>query len=158
MASRLLITDSAYVLSHEKDGRWVELSRLLGGAQALLPGVRRLDEGQLEAAIQVAEYWLVPLAAGLRDEVLEVSDVNGRLQSGLAAVVASTQVIWKIAALEDAFLQVVDLATGRVAPPHLQAHRSFVADFLLLRELAHHGRVISIRLTSVLPSARFSSR
>lgn len=147
MASRLLIADSAYVLSQLRVGQWVELSRLPGGAQALLQGVRALDEGQLEAAIQIAEDWLTPHAAGLQDEELEVSDVTGRLRSGLAALVASTERTWSIEALERAFLQVVDMATGHVAPPHLQHHRLFVADLLLLRELAHHGRVNSVRLT-----------
>ncbi len=54
MAARLLIADSAYVLSLIRSGAWVELSRLPRSAQALLPGVRALDDGQLEAAIQVA--------------------------------------------------------------------------------------------------------
>lgn len=146
MGFRLLITDSAYVLSQVRDGQWVELSRLPDGARALLPGARALDEGQLEAAIQVAEDWLAPHVAGLQGEVLEVSDVTGRLLSGLAAFVASTERSWRIEAIERAFLQVVDLATGRVAPPRLQTYRSFVADLLLLRELAHHGRVSSVRL------------
>ena len=151
MASRLLITDSAYMLSQTRDRQWIELSRLSGGALALLPGVRTLDEGQLEAAIQVAEDWLAPHAAGLRDEVLDVTDVTGRLLAGLGAVVASKERTLRIEALERAFLQVVNLATGRVMPPHLRAQSLFVADLLLLRELTHHGRLSSVQLTSVLP-------
>ncbi|MGV0958274.1 MAG: hypothetical protein ACOYB1_00410 [Limnohabitans sp.] len=151
MAARLLIADSAYVLSLIRGGAWVELSRLPRSAQALLPGVRALDEGQMEAAIQVAEDWLAPHAAALQGEVLEVSDVTGRLVSGFAAVLASAERALSIEALERAFLRVVDLATGRVAPPHLQAHRTFVADLLLLRELAHHGRLSSVRLISIPP-------
>lgn len=151
MAARLLIADSAYVLSLIRGGAWVELSRLPRSAQALLPGVRALDEGQLEAAIQVAEDWLGPHAPALQGEVLQVSDVTGRLVSGFAAVLTSTERTWSMEALERAFLQVVDLATGRVAPPHLQAHRAFVADLLLLRELAHHGRLSSVRLISISP-------
>lgn len=149
MASRLLIADSAYVLLQAQDGAWVELTRLIGSAQALLPGVHALDEGQLEAAIQVAEDWLVPHARALQGEVLEVADLTGRLISGLAVVLTSSERTWSIEALERAFLQVVDLATGRVAPAYLKVHRAFVADLLLLRELAHHGRVSSVCLISI---------
>jgi hypothetical protein len=74
---------------------------------------------------------------------------NKRLMSGLAAVVGSTERTWSVEALERAFLHVVDLATVRFAPTHLQAHRSFVAYLLLLWELAHHERVSSVRLTSI---------
>lgn len=151
MAARLLIADSAYVLSLIRGGIWIELSRLPGSAQALLPGVRALDEGQLEAAIQVAEDWLAPNIAALQCEGLEVSDVTGRLVSGFAAVLASTERTWSTEALERAFLQVIDLATGHVASPLLQIHRSFVADLLLLRELAHHGRLSRVQLISNSP-------
>jgi len=151
MAARLLIADSAYVLSLTRGGIWVELSRLPGSAQVLLPGVRALDEGQLEAAIQVAEDWLGPYAAALQGEVLEMSEVTGRLQSGFAAALASTERTWSIESLERAFLKVVDLATGRIPSPHLKGHRAFVADLLLLRELAHHGRLSSVRLISISP-------
>ena len=146
MTVRLLILDDAYVLSQERDGYWIELSRLPGSAQALLPGTRALDEGQLESAIAVAEDWLMPYAAALQGDLLEVSDATGRLQPGLAAVLKSAERSWTVEALERDFLQVVDLATGRVATPHLEAHRDVVADLLLLRELAHHGRVSGVRL------------
>lgn len=149
MVARLLIADSAYVLSQTRGGAWVELARLPDSAQALLPGVRALDEGQLEAAIQVAEDWLTPHAAVLQGEALEVSDMTGRLQSGFVAVLASTKRTWSIESLERAFLKVVDLATGRIPPSHLKGHRAFVADLLLLRELAHHGRLSSVRLISI---------
>ena len=53
---------------------------------------------------------------------------------------------WTVDAIERAFVDVVDLATGRVAPPAIHAHRLFVADQLLLRELAHHGRLGAMHL------------
>ncbi len=137
------------MLSLIRGGVWVEVSLLHGSAQGLLQGVRALDNGQLEAAIQVTEDWLAPHASALQGEVLQVSDVTGRLLSGFAAVLASTERTWSIEALERAFLHIVDLATGRVPPPHLQAHRAFVADLLLLRELVHHGRLSSVRLISI---------
>ena len=149
MAVRLLILDSAYLLSQTRDGVGVELARLSGGAQALLPSFSALDERQLEAAIQVAEDWLSPHAAALQGEVLEVSDMTGRLLTGFPAVLASTEQTGSIEALEQGFLKVVDMATGHVASPHLQAHRASVADLLLLRELTHHGRVSGVQLMSM---------
>jgi len=107
MAARLLITDFAYVLSLIRGGVWVELSRLHGSAQALLAGVRALDEGQLEAAIQVAEDWVAPDASALQGEVLEVSDLTGRLLSGFAAVLASTELTWSIEALERSLSEIL---------------------------------------------------
>jgi hypothetical protein len=48
-------------------------------------------------------------------------------------------------------MQLVDLATGRKGPGSLEAHRSFLEHVLLLRELAHHGRVSRVHLNQFEP-------
>lgn len=145
MEARLLLDDSAYVLSRAQDGAWVEMARLPGGPQALMPGTRPLDEGQFEAAIQRAEDWLAPHLVQLRGAALDVVDPSGHFEDGLQAVLQSNRGSWDVDALERAFIDVVDLATGRAPPAALGTQRAFVADLLLLRELAHHARLSEIR-------------
>lgn len=147
MSARLLLGEDAYVLSMARDQRWEEVGRLAGGAQALLPGARPVDEGRLEAAIQTAEDWLMPLVGGLRGALLEVLDPTGRLAAGLAQVLAAQERQWTLTQFEQRFLQLTELATGRVVPQALGRHQEFIADVVLLREIAHHGQVSLVRLS-----------
>jgi hypothetical protein len=145
MAVRLVIGDTAYVLSQLRGGEWVELATLEGGASKLLPPTRSADAAGLEFAIEVAEDWLMPHARSLQGEDLEVIDDSGQLASGLARVLAVAEREWSIEGLEEIFGRVVDLATGR----HSQlaaGDQRFIADIVLLRELAHHARLRQVRL------------
>ncbi len=56
----LRIEEQVYVLSILQGGRFIELSRLAGGAQRLLLGLNTPPQAQLEAAIDTAENWLMP--------------------------------------------------------------------------------------------------
>ena len=141
------IDEQTYVLSILQGGRLIELSRLAGGAQRLLPGLNTPSEAQLEEAIETAENWLMPHVSGLHGQVLDVVDRTGRLTSGLLAVLGTSERSLSLAAIEQAFVKVVDLATGRHASAALNQHRLFVADLLLVRELAHHGQVAGVRLS-----------
>ena len=147
MGLELGIEEQTYVLSTFQDGQSIELSRLAGGAQRLLPSLNTPAEAQLEAAIETAENRLMPHAAGLHGQMLDVIDPTGRLTSGLLAVLETSERYWSLAAIEQAFVKVVDLATGRHVPAALYQHRLFVADLLLVRELAHHGQVAGVRLS-----------
>lgn len=146
MTARLIISEATYVLQQESEAGWNDRAVLNGGASALLPAMRPLDEASLEMAIEVAENWLMPHARHLRGDVLEVSDTTGRLTSGLMDVMSESATSWSVADLEQLFLRMVDLATGRIASPALEGRRAFAADLLILRELAHHGDVGEIRL------------
>jgi hypothetical protein len=151
MSAYLLITEQAYVLSTIQDGRHIELARLQDGANGLLPADQPLSESRLEAAIQIAEDWLMPYAPSLQGQVLEVTDASGSLQSGLEVVLSSSARQWTVEELERTFTQLVDLATGRGGPGRLEAHRSFLGQVLLLRELAHHCRVSRVHLNQFEP-------
>ncbi|MBL0422501.1 hypothetical protein JI739_19300 [Ramlibacter sp. AW1] len=142
----MIISEATYVLQQESEAGWNDRAVLNGGASALLPAMRPLDEASLEMAIEVAENWLMPHARHLRGDVLEVSDTTGRLTSGLMDVMSESATSWSVADLEQLFLRMVDLATGRIASPALEGRRAFAADLLILRELAHHGDVGEIRL------------
>lgn len=137
----LVIEDAAYRLCEVAPGAARELAVLPGGARALLGPRLVTDEGRLEAAIATAEDWLMPYAAALRGQVLQLDDRTGRLRPALAALVDESQGAWQTPRLEQLFLRVVDLATGRHPPAALAAHAAAVADLLLLRELAHHGQL-----------------
>lgn len=147
MSLTLKFEEQDYVLLAEEIDDAVELSRFNNGAQRLLPGTVALTEAQLEAAIETTENWLMPYVSGQKGQVLEVKDSTGRLTSGLLAVLGTSERFWSLAAIEQAFVKVVDLATGRHAPAALNQHRLFVADLLLVRELAHHGQVAGVRLS-----------
>lgn len=146
MTARLVISENTYLLQQATEAGWSDLAVLNGGAAALLPATRPLDEGSLEMAIEVAEDWLMPHARQIRDDVLEVSDTTGRLASGLKDVLSQQPSTWSVADVEQLFGRIVDLATGRVARSALEGREAFVADLLMLRELAHHGAVREIRL------------
>ncbi len=147
MAARLAIGAAAYVLSRQRDAAWVPLATLEGGAAALLRPEREADEAGLELAIEVAENWLMPYARLLRDQELEVADPSGRVSAGLGAMLGVTTLEWSVEGVEEIFLRLVDIATGRRGqfPP---AQRPFLADMLLVRELAHHGGVRGVRVAA----------
>lgn len=145
-AARLDIDRSAYSLLINGDTGWRPLAALAGGATALLPGESFLSEFAFEHAIQVAEDWLMPHAAQLSGCVLSVRDNSGYLGEGLGSVLGITTMRWRVDEIESMFGRVIDLATGRIASPALEDRRPFVADLLLLRELAHHGKLEEVRL------------
>ncbi len=62
------------MLSKALDERWIALARLQRGAQVLPAESRSLDESQPDAAIQVAEDWLMPYASDLRGAMPEATD------------------------------------------------------------------------------------
>jgi hypothetical protein len=105
-----------------------------------------VDEGALERAIEVAEDWLMPHAARLRGETLEVSDPTGRLKAALKTRLSIVPDAWSIAEIEALFLRLVDLATGRMPPQDALEWPLFMADVTMLRELAHHGQVRGLRI------------
>jgi len=153
--ARLEIGAAAYSLLIRADAGWRPLAALAGGAGALLRGDRAVDELALERAIQIVEDWLMPHAARLAGCTLIVQDGSGRLADGLGAVLAVGTARWSVADIEAMFNRVVALATGRHVPPALAHRQAFVADLLLLRELAHHGRLAEVRLETpgALPGA-----
>ena len=146
MAARLVIDESRYALLADEQGKWREIAVLHGGASALLPPTRLVDEGRLETAIEKAEDWLMPHAAPLRGQVLEVIDTTGRLASGLDAVLSVATRDWTVDGVEAFFLRLTDAATGRRPAPTLDGRQLFIADIVLLRELAHHGQLLTIHM------------
>jgi hypothetical protein len=146
MGAGFIIGADAYRLSLARDGLRVELAALAGGADALLRASRPVNEATLEAAIERAEDWLMPHAVSLTGEGLEVVDETGRLRAGLARVLDERGSEWSVVEIEALFVRLVDMATGRVPSPALESQQAFVADVLLLRELAHHGKLERITL------------
>lgn len=152
MGWELRVEEQAYVLSTSLNGQPVTLSRLQGGADRLLPGIGAPGEAQLESAIATAEEWLMPHLSGQRKgQALHVTDLTGRLASGLLNVLGTSERVWSLTDIEQVFEKVVDLATGRNPPVALSQHPLFVADLLLMREIAHHGQVASVSLSSDQP-------
>jgi hypothetical protein len=147
MTARLVINATAYVLWQLRGSEWVELAALQRGAAALLPDRRPADEAGLERAIEVAEDWLMPHARSVEGEELEVVDSTGRLASGLSVVLAVSEHEWSTDRVEEMFLLLVDMATGR-GRQIPGGQRAFVADMLLIRELAHHAGLGKVRLMS----------
>lgn len=148
MGLTLKIEKQDYVLLTEQDSNFVELSRMTNGAQRLLPGTGAPTESLLEAAIETAENWLMPYVSRQQGQVFEVKDPTGRLATGLLAVMETAERIWSLADVEERFLELVDLTTGRSVPAALIEHRLFVADLLLVREFTHHGQFAQVRLSS----------
>lgn len=48
MSARFVIAENGYALLMERDGQWIEIAALPGGARALLPASRPVDECALE--------------------------------------------------------------------------------------------------------------
>lgn len=127
----LAISVAAYEL--RLDGEM--LARLEGGAAALLGSTsERLREAHIEAAIEHAEDWLMPFSRQLQDLPLRVHDDAGGLRGFLGD---GTR--WDAAQLEQAF----DRAHEAVVHAAEIDPRA-VAAIVLLRELAHHGRLAGI--------------
>lgn len=146
MPARLIVSDVGYVLQSLQGGSWADVAELPGGAAAIVPSGRAVDERALEAAIERAEDWLMLHAPHLRGEVLEVLDRTQRLTLGMDEVLSVTSRTWSVDEVEALFLRLVDMATGRLPSPALAGRGAFVADLLMLRELAHHGRLAEIRV------------
>lgn len=144
MTARLVV-GADYVLSRQAGADWVEVARLPGGAATLLPSGAGVGEAQVEAAIERAEDWLMPHAAALQGDSLEVSDHTGRLVRGLRDDYAAEAIEWRSEELEDLFLRMVDRTLGRHAAAR-GGEPAFIADVVLLRELAHHGRLQQVRI------------
>src|SRR4051812_36796930 len=94
MPALLVIAATAYSLQLLHDGDWSEIAALPGGAEALVPRGTPINSRSLEVAIELAEDWLMPHAARLRDERLEVADATGRLQAGLRDVLSVNTSAW----------------------------------------------------------------
>jgi hypothetical protein len=113
------------------------LARLDGGAAALLAGAgERLREIDIETAIERAEEWLMPSSRSLEGLELRVRDTTGRVRRSLGGQASCT-----VDQVEQAFNRAHDaVAHARVTD------REDIADVVLLRELAHHGRLSRIVL------------
>ena len=143
-ATRLEIGGSAYVLTREDRGAWRELARLDGGPSALLTAAARdtATDADIEVAIERAEEWLMPHARALTGDILEVRDPTGRLVDGLGRGGRFT-----LEQVESGFNRVVESRSGAQRDP------VFVAHLVLVRELAHHGRVAGVNLSTNSSSA-----
>jgi hypothetical protein len=132
-AFRLDVQTSSYAL--HLGGRLI--ARLDGGAAALIPGAAaQLRELDIENAIERSEDWLMPFSKSLQGCVLLIRDATGRIASTLGGRTSLT-----VDEIENAFTIVHDaVACGQPAA------RDAVADIVLLRELAHHGRLARVCL------------
>ena len=116
------------------------IGRLDGGAGALLSGVvDHLRELDIEIAIERAEEWLMPMTSRMRAFELVVDDATGRL-----APLLGEQQDFAPSQFEDIF----NWAHGAVVRG-TAIEPGAVADVVLLRELAHHGRLARIRLACI---------
>jgi hypothetical protein len=141
---RLLIESTRYVLARYQGGSWVETAVLPAGAAALLdPGLARVREFDLEAAIEKAEDWLMPYAESSRGSELRVVDATGRLFSGWAALQGAVPDRATLDGIENAFHGVLRAVGGSGCAVTVE-QRSFFADVALIRELAHHMAVRNI--------------
>jgi hypothetical protein len=135
---QLIIASDAYELRFDHDS----LTRLDHGAAALLAGAaERLREIDIERAIERAEDWFMRFSKSFDSLQLEVRDTTGRLRRQLGK-----QAVYTLEQAEQAFTRVHDAVVhGEVSD------RDAVADVVLLRELAHHGRLSSIVLRGNRP-------
>jgi hypothetical protein len=128
---RLHILPEAYEMS--LDGK--TLAALPEGASALLRGSgARLREIDIERLIEAAEDWIMPTSKSLQHLKLRVHDATGRLSHALEA-----QMLWTPSEVEVAFDRVFH-AVGHGE----DVDRESAADIVLLRELVHHGRLVSV--------------
>lgn len=146
MAARLIVTETRYSLLRQQEGVWLSLATLNGGFAALIPNPAVVTEAALERAIDVAEEWIMPYAKALRGDTLYVQDSTGRLTTGLLNVLSTGNRPLSVADVENYFLYAAEQVTKGFKAPVLQYGHGFLADLILLRELAHHGALASIRL------------
>lgn len=147
MLIRLAIGEASYRLLRRSDQDWIELAVLAGGANALMSRGRHVDQSTLEAAIDRAEDWLMPHAVQISGAYLDVIDVTGRLESGLRDVLAMEDRRWTTEEFEALFLDIDWMCARPHLMAKLQGREHFVADIVLLRELAHHAKLKDVRLT-----------
>ncbi|WP_442593235.1 hypothetical protein ACSBPU_18275 [Parapusillimonas sp. JC17] len=129
----LIIEQEAYEL-------WLDeklLTRLPGGAASLLAGAGpQLREIDIETAIEHAEDWLMPFSKLFEGLQLQVLDRNGGLRSYFA-----DHEYCSLEQVEQVFTNVhYEVVHGR------ENNKNSVSDIVLLRELAHHGRLSGIVL------------
>ncbi len=147
MLTRLTIDASSYRLSRRSGEDWIELAVLAGGASTLLPQDRSVDQRALETLIERAEDWLMPHVALIKGSHLDVIDATGRLESGLQEVLATENRQWDTGQLESLFLEIDFMSARPHLASRLQGREPFVADIVLLRELAHHAKLQGVRLS-----------
>lgn len=128
---RLEVQPNAYEL--HRGGQLV--ARLDGGAAALIVGAAaQLREIDVENAIERSEDWLMPFSKSLQGCELLIRDTTDRVAAVLGGRTSLT-----VEDVERAFTGAYDaVALGRPVA------RDLVADTVLLRELAHHGRLARI--------------
>ena len=133
--SELIIDVRADAYELRLDGQVLAL--LEGGAAALLSGAGgRLREFDIEAAIDRSEDWLMPSSKRFQGLDLRVRDRTGRVRGSVGGPSSLTP-----EQVEQAFNRVFDaVAHGRPIEPES------VADVVLLRELAHHGKLARVVL------------
>ncbi len=146
MQAKLAIDASSYRLSYRDGADWIVLAALAGGHGKLLPDNRPIDEASLEAAIELAEDWFMPFASKLNGALLSISDTTGRLSSGLHEVLAIESQAWDKTQVESFFDEIIYRAARPRLAESLREKGAFVADLVLLRELAHHMKLQEIRL------------
>lgn len=140
--ARLEIAGTVYVLSREEPGGWRELARLDGGASALLAGAGRTSasDADIEVAIERAEDWLMPHAKAITGDILDVRGATDLLVRGLGRAGRFT-----LEQVEREFNRVVVSRCGADRDPVSVAH------LVLVRELAHHGRVADVTIGTNAP-------
>ncbi|WP_417252274.1 hypothetical protein [Castellaniella sp.] len=140
------------IIEHEAYELWLDeklLTRLAGGAATLLPeaGSRRLREIDIEAAIERAEDWLMPFSKALQGLQLKICDKTDRLKSYF-----DEHQPYSVEQIERIFSNV------HYEVAHVQeVERNSVADIVLVREFAHHGRLSGIVLNSADPGPQDTS-
>ncbi|NYT84788.1 hypothetical protein [Pollutimonas harenae] len=113
------------------------LTRMAGGAASLLAGgglpLREID---IETAIERAEDWLMPFSKLFEGLQLKVRDGTDRLRSHFGDLEN-----YSVEQVEQAF------TNAHYDVVHMRANDSdSVADIVLLRELAHHGKLSGVVL------------
>lgn len=149
MAARLIINEKRYTLAAQREGEWVDIAMLNGGANALIADTALLADVVIEHAIDLAEEWLMPHARTLKGETLWIDDIAGHFRTGLLEILSVKASKFSVLDIEDHFLEVVALAAGRSGSLALRHRNHFVADLILVRELSHHGGLTNLQLSDV---------
>jgi hypothetical protein len=147
MAARLSINERRYTLAVQREGEWAGIAVLDGGANALIADTALLTDVVIERAIDLAEEWLMPHAKTLKGETLCIDDIAGHFRAGLLEILAVKASTFSVPDIEDHFLEIVALATGRSGSLAVRHKNHFVADLILVRELSHHGALTNLQLS-----------